>query len=617
MNQETATSEKRYDPTSYFFNFSRWFGRLTEQQKQDHLYVESGKLIGETLLSIDKSFDRLKKMYDLISKAYLISEFDEYCIPIIQRTKKHSNDEFIRTIEVTAEAFLLILKTLNTTTSSGAEFIEKVHFSEMIALASHRNYLVQQWQRIEIGTLKLTTPRSPISLFKIIDLEREFGKSIAAARYQRHVFQSELIIDREQPPLSLANLLRKLPVRIVQQEDDLSVYYRDSNEEDFKRFLVRSSQFPYHYLPFIEHQFLNYKEVNLHTVLITWHVLSIFSSIIQSSSENSTSKYSTYTGFTKSQLTNLIQTCTALSSSASERTLAALTQTKRRPEDMYLKPIFGINDLYYLTTTTLLTGQFSQVANYFFHHEIMNTPGNDLAKIGYHFEKAFTKELQGQVDCNRRLSGVFCKVFHVNLKEGRGSENEEIDIVIRIGSSYVLIEAKSFSFGYDYLRYQSNYKRLENSNTARKRQMFIREYEKFKRDFDTTADFELDESKIYITYLTSIPQCVGIAVNDTKVLDSSLFERYFGSGDIELLDNNGNWNSMSFYKNGAQAEENISSYLTHLPPLREYFNGIKKTMNSYQFGSSNRQFGFEELFIDDSAENSRRTAHELRKELLQ
>lgn len=104
---------------------------------------------------------------------------------------------------------------------------------------------------------------------------------------------------------------------------------------------------------------------------------------------------------------------------------------------MYIRPLYQIDESIHLCIPTLLTGQFTRVVDYYVNTEIAPAVKSKKSENkGRFFELDFVDALEEQIRNNKRLKNIFCKVLSVGFEQRPGKDNEEIDIILRIGNLF-------------------------------------------------------------------------------------------------------------------------------------------------------------------------------------
>ncbi|AXQ98778.1 hypothetical protein D0N37_14275 [Pseudoalteromonas piscicida] len=308
-----------------------------------------------------------------------------------------------------------------------------------------------------------------------------------------------------------------------------------------------------------------------------------------------------YYAFSKEELIEVLLRCTDFSLKKSDQIISLFTNEKSllKTSDLYLKPLYEKDGKIHLCVPALLTGQFTRVVDFYINNEVEPAVSNQKTQNkGKFFELDFGHELTTQIDNNEVLSNIFCKVLKIGFDQEKGKDNEEIDIVLRIGETYLIIEAKSFTYRVGSSGFKNNLETLKESKLGRKKEFFIEEYQRFKEIYDPTANFLLDEEKVLCCYLSSSPHGVGILVNDFPVVDPSILERYFGIGSFTLVDSKKGNKEFLFYKNTREAETNLKRYLKELPQLYHYKNCFGYSNTYFHDFYEGKKVEFSEALFD-------------------
>ena len=209
-----------------------------------------------------------------------------------------------------------------------------------------------------------------------------------------------------------------------------------------------------------------------------------------------------------------------------------------------------------------------KLVNKFFNAESLKARKLEkkLAK-GYLFERSILQYFNQEIPKNKTLPSGTCEVTR-NTLAYQEHKNEEIDLVFRLGSSFLIVEAKALTFGTDCQEFQNIRNRLIDSKIKRKRQAFIDEFEEFRSRHLVNWRGELDHHKVHMCYLVSVPQMVGSSIGGIPVVDMHILERYFLMGGIDIATiDSPDYINCAFYRNLEEAEKFLPKYLLSPPQL--------------------------------------------------
>lgn len=601
--------QKKYSPTSYFFDVKKWKKSLNKKELSNHEYLLSGEIIGSLLKKIDTEFQKKLNECTHLSENEVIY------------FQQHETIRFFKSINEGSGATLESLPAVMEAISDGCGLllkqakvaklkIESVDFYRtLLQLACERIYLCEQWKKFENNRVSLLEDGSKF-IFSPKNKWLDFGERLAVARYQDHLNQIQYELKKNSDTNFLT--LRYLPSSILLVEGGMKFEFSTLSHSDVSQAYLIASQVPFYYKELAKLPFNDYSLIDITDIMLVWIVLSRVSVLLVK--EQVTSTETIYSPFDEFFLADLISKCTGFPRTKSLQAISAISNSRANLEDFYIKPIYRASDDLFLILPCLISGQFTRVADYFVSTQILNDPlkKKKLDK-GKSFEREFAGELQKQIDSNPNLKDVFCRILCIGFKQRKGRENEELDIILRIGQTYLIIEAKSFTYRTNNQGYHNNLTTFESSDINRKKRVFIEDIEIFREKFDPDADFELNPENVICCYLSSVPHCVGMKVNDTKVVDASILERYFGNGYIELIAKDNTPQLFKFYDCGLQAEKNLVRYLHELPQLYKYYDSFKYINANYRGRFNGFDVTFQEPYFDLTDYNQDKSRDKLLK----
>lgn len=249
------------------------------------------------------------------------------------------------------------------------------------------------------------------------------------------------------------------------------------------------------------------------------------------------------------------------------------------------------------------------LVNKFFNEKALKKMSlNNKFKKGKLFENNVLKYFSKEIQHNNILPSGVIEVF-LNTLDYKSHKNEEIDLVFRLGSSFLIVEAKALTFGTDCQDYQNIKKRMVKSDIRRKRQAFIDDFDKFRLLNLPKWNGKFDPKKVHSCYLVSVPQMVGSSINGVPVIDMNILERYFLMGGIDVVKTGDpDYLHSAFYKNIEEAELYLSEYLKSPRQLNIYRKQYDSPITRSQWGYAGKQILVQEGVIKLSKESIERHA---------
>ncbi|MFH4412012.1 hypothetical protein [Vibrio diabolicus] len=587
-----------YLPTSYFFDSNRWEANFNDDEKGKSSLFHDGLIIGSLLRDIDK------RCSSLISNDNGVSEFELLCyqqFKTIEFLSAVKNGQFQEdptgVLEVIHEATQLNLT------------ISKPHFEsfkaldlydELFNLASRRVYLTNQWNKIEKSNWSFEKENGNLILSPN-SKELDFGEKIAIQRFSDHLNQ---LFDTARKSGGLVDeKIKLIPSYISNKNEVVTIEFDFPDQNVAIQNQLILCQYPYHYLDYFHKPLKKYPDLTLSDIRYFWIIFSkLAHSILEGAIEGN--RINVPISFSKEELISILTKCVDISPQKAKQLIEIHTNTRKHLRDFYLKPLFLFDNQYFMSLGVLISGQLTRVID----HIVMENLNSKKLEKGKLFEKQFINTISSQMQKNEILKNGFCKVLALSFKESKHKKNEEIDIIIRIGETYLLIEAKSFIYRTGTVGFHNNFNEIKKSNAQQKIEFFINEYPRFKETYDKDCNFEFSPKNVIFCYLTSVPHATGIKINDMPVVDSSILERYFGQGHFEMQNENGESKLFAFYNNFEEAENNLLRYLENPPQLQRFRDSFNYTKPLNLMKNSDLNIYFKEAYFDMDYQNQVETA---------
>ncbi|UTW49844.1 hypothetical protein [Bacterioplanoides sp. SCSIO 12839] len=585
----------KYLPTTYFFDERKWVNATVGCEDG---YKRCGVVIGNLLRDVDEEFKSIIEKHGRLSEIELLMYQTIISVKVfsdIGDGRGPDESSLNATFETISDGIWLMLKTSAHSDYSGLK--EYSVYERMLKSASKRLYLEEKWKKIENGRLEMHELPSSFE-FLTCNSELDFGESIALQRFQDQMEQ--LRSDYGKDGSSLNHGIRCVPSRIDMSMGCLKVDFLKVNDSVYKQVYMLGCQIKFYYKDFMDVKFSNYDEVSIFDLIVFWIVASNLALSFLNSLKGQSEK-GFYYAFSKDEIVEILIRCTSFGQIKAEQVVSLFTNNKStiRKSDLYVKPLYEKDGLIHLCLPALLTGQFTRVVDFYVDSEVKLAVNNQkMQNKGRFFENEFERILSGQINNNAILRDKYCRILKVGFKQEKGRDNEEADIVLRIGETYLIIEAKSFVYRVGSEGFGNNIRKIKTSNLGRKRQFFIDEYQRFKEKYDSSANFELNPEKVIACYMSSSPHGVGISVNGFPVVDPSILERYFGNGGFDLRSVNRGEKEFRFYKDANEAEFNLKRYLDELPQLYHYKGCFDYSMATFDGFCEGKEVKFSDPFFD-------------------
>jgi hypothetical protein len=204
----------------------------------------------------------------------------------------------------------------------------------------------------------------------------------------------------------------------------------------------------------------------------------------------------------------------------------------------------------------------------------------DLTKKGYLFEKESRVFIQEATDKNEIFKNAL--VFPQSFQMSIDKETEEIDLILKIGKTILIGEAKCIIYPHETLELFRYFSILEDAADQIKRKLsFVNtNKEKFLESLKFNGDFNGVEIQPFVFINTTLG--TGFTIKDVPVVDKYILNLYLAEGEILqkissdfkiISENEGS--IRRFYNTEEEAESNIFSYLCHPPQISIYTKFMK------------------------------------------
>jgi hypothetical protein len=224
----------------------------------------------------------------------------------------------------------------------------------------------------------------------------------------------------------------------------------------------------------------------------------------------------------------------------------------------------------------------------------------ELTLKGTHYEEISLNEINDDLRSNK-FPPHSISALSKRLKLKSGAE-EEIDLILNLGSVIVIGEAKSIVTTDSSISYFRTYDTLKGAaDQARRKSIFFESniqelFDAFGWNYDSSIPYQ-----ILPVVLNSNKIHSGFPINGIPVVDEQIFSRYFSSNTFPLItvkrdDGLHHVGWFKLYENYEQLQNNLSSYLMHPPQLSEGRESlVYKTMEIPQLNRSSAKILYKRM----------------------
>lgn len=281
--------------------------------------------------------------------------------------------------------------------------------------------------------------------------------------------------------------------------------------------------------------------------------------------------------------------------SRAQNVIDSLTFTGLDSQDLWKQPLVRVADNYCLVVPTAYLAKLERIVEGW-----MLQGGLDLKRRGAEFENYCRDELADDAK-NSPIAASIQVIGHEARYKNEEGTKRRIDIVIIIGSTILLIEAKCFVWPDDSLKISSYRDKVrEAAKQAKQYKEFVQaDFAGFAQRLRRFGAKVPDEAHVVTCVLTNSTVYAGFPVDDVPIVDLPMLRRYFSNKYVKI-DQRSRGESVAehairFYSNGEEAGENLEGYLLSPPQLsdmKEYvtertvtFPGLEELSRRLKFHS--------------------------------
>lgn len=615
-------------PTSGRFNCDEWnhiFNKVAVHSHEvGHLYW-GGMVIGELINECDSQFHQRISTYSSVNALDYIALINiktiRYCNELLSQPLKQLgafNESLL-------ECLLILLKNNRIKVTEVTNEISFGDFENMLPSLSNRVYLFNLWKKVRDFGYGVDQNTQSI-IFQPTDETLEFGRVCAVRRREELTLQIGItnmhkVQNGAPDTFNLPKVKPKIiPVQIIIKNGQrIFKYDKPELKYDSSLFML-VAQIPFYFREIFFKPFGKDNLITLKIVVQYWSIIGQIAGLISKYvSDHDVSKLKdidNLCSFKESELVEIFELCFNYDSIITQAFLEIYSSNTKKLIDIWLTPFIKVNEYYHfipVAGTSNFQWIIETIQNDFF--EIQFKGEKSKSNKGSLFEESVAQYFNEELFRNEFFPKEFCRVFLANI-EYKNYDNEEIDIVFRLGQSYLLVETKAFKLGTSCSDYHNIKERLEESNIQRKRKAFINDYERFKLRFDSCADFVLEQEKVHVCYLVSNSHLVGSTINDAPVIDMHILERYFLKGYLTVIRSNQKESRNAyFYQNCNEAEQKLQNYLEN-PPQLEIYNEQYRCDFQSNWSYQGRPVFVKEGIINLSIDEKEKFALSLSEELI-
>lgn len=244
-------------------------------------------------------------------------------------------------------------------------------------------------------------------------------------------------------------------------------------------------------------------------------------------------------------------------------------------QEVWLQPLISIEDDYCLVVPCIYSVHLQRVVEGW-----MRQGGLDLARRGPEFEQFCREDLTAFMKESPIKQSIVVLKQSVRFKPVIERE-EEIDIVIFVADTVLLVEAKCILWPDDSLQFANYRDTVEKAVTqiVRKRDAVRRNYSSFRDRLKQLGYDAPTECNVICCVLTNSAVYAGFPIDDVPIVDLSILGSFFQNKHVKVESKTGKLvqrHVINFYIDAASAGRTLERYLFDPPQLSDLRLNVKK-----------------------------------------
>ena len=238
-------------------------------------------------------------------------------------------------------------------------------------------------------------------------------------------------------------------------------------------------------------------------------------------------------------------------------------------QELWFQPLVGIEEDYCLVVSCIHSVQLQRIVEGW-----MRQGGLDLERRGPEFEKFCREDLTLCREKSPIKSSIAILDRAVEFKPTSGRK-EEIDIVIVVADTILLVEAKCILWPDDALQF-SNYRDTVEKAVAqisRKRDAVSSDYGTFVERLKQMGCKAPDNGNLVCCVLTNSAVYSGFPINNVSIVDLSILGSFLKNEHVKAESRHAgksvHRHAIRFYQDATEAGQVLEEYLSHPPQLSD------------------------------------------------
>ena len=334
-----------------------------------------------------------------------------------------------------------------------------------------------------------------------------------------------------------------------------------------------SLQYGY-YQGFLDEPLPKLKEFTLNQVITGWRLLQslavvIVDSLKRAADDNPRDLLRFAPRISRKVLRSTFAKALSIGAERAEQLIEVFVFEGDASEELWYQPLMRIGEDYCLVAPCIHSVQLQRIVEGW-----MRQGGLDLDRRGPEFEKFCRDELARHAKDSPIAQSLAILDRAVEFTPA-GGRREEIDIVVLIGDTVLLVEAKCILWPDDSLQF-SNYRDTVEKAVAqisRKKDAVLSDYPAFARRLRELGHVAPDKGDVVCCVLTNSAVYSGFPIDGVPVVDLPILGRYLKNKYVKVQSYHAGESTyqhvLHFYDDATQAGTRLGSYLSNPPQLSD------------------------------------------------
>ncbi|MEY4530159.1 MAG: hypothetical protein RLZZ156_880 [Deinococcota bacterium] len=338
----------------------------------------------------------------------------------------------------------------------------------------------------------------------------------------------------------------------------------------------------------------NFSGFTLKQIILGWQLLQslavvVFDSFTLSEQDNIKHLLNFAPRIARGGLVNAFARALVLDSQRAEELMNVFVFGRVHNQEVWLQPLVPYKDDFCLVIPSIHSVHLHRIVEGW-----MRQGGLDLDRRGPEFENFCLKEIVIAVEESPIKESIQILGKSINFTPP-DERSEEIDIVVIVADTILLIEAKCILWPDESLQFANYRDTVEAAvvQITRKRDAVTRNRDSFSKRIKDLGYKAPENFTVACCVLTNSAILSGFPIATVPIIDLSILNAFFKNEHIKFelrhLGESIQKHSITFYINAKEAGDTLNTYLTHPPQLTETKKYVKSREIEFPLESS--EFG--------------------------